>query len=86
MEVYNEPWKRGEPAEVIAAQYAPLCFSLLGACYAGVVTFGYQVLVLDKHISGLWWLFPLGLIVMSASISFPSLPWIREVLREKIRK
>lgn len=86
MEVYNEPWKRGAPPEVVVAQYAPLCFSLLGACYAGVVTFGYQVFVLDKNISGLWWLFPLGLIVMSASISFPFLPWIREVLREKIRK
>ena len=83
MEVYNEPWKRAAPPEVIVAQYAPLCFSLLGACYAGIVTFGYQVLVLDKNINGLWWLFPLGLTVMFASISLPFLPWIREVLHER---
>lgn len=86
MEVYNEPWKHGAPPEVVVAQYAPLCFSLLGACYAGVVTFGYQVLVLDKNINGLWWLFLLGLMVMSASISLPFLPWIREVLHERKRK
>ena len=80
MEVYNEPWKRGAPAEVIAAQYAPLCFALLGAVYAGVVTFGYQALVLDNNLTSLWWLFPLGLTLMTAAISLPFLPWIKEVL------
>jgi hypothetical protein len=83
MEVYNEAWKRGAPPEVITAQYAPLCFSLLGACYAGVITLGYQTLVLDKNINSLWWLFPLGLTVMSAAISLPFIPWIKEVLLQK---
>lgn len=83
MEVYNEAWKRAAPPEVISAQYAPLCFSLLGACYAGMVTLGYQTLVLDKNINSLWWLFPLGLTVMSASISLPFLSWIKEVIHEK---
>jgi hypothetical protein len=80
MEVYNEAWKRGAPAEVIAAHYAPLCFSLLGATYACIVTLGYQTLVLDQNPASLWWLFPLGLTVMSAAISLPFLPWIKEVL------
>ncbi len=80
MEVYNEPWKRGAPPEVIVAQYAPLCSSLLGASYASIVTLGYQTIALDKNINSLWWLFPLGLAVMSATISLPFLPWIKEVL------
>lgn len=80
MEVRNEPWKRGAPAEVIAAQYAPVCFSLLGACYAAAATLGYQTLVLSKNLNSLWWLFPFGLILMFAAISLPFLSWIREVL------
>ncbi|MEW5940807.1 MAG: hypothetical protein AB1750_14150 [Chloroflexota bacterium] len=83
MEVYNDAWKRGAPAEVIAAQYAPLCFSLLGAVYAGTVSLGYQSLVLEQNPSSLWWLFPLGLALMSAAISLPFLGWIREVLQNK---
>lgn len=83
MEVYNEPWKRGAEPEVIAAQYAPLCFSLLGAVYAGVISLGYQTLTLNNNPSSLWWLFPLGLLVMCAAISLPFLSWIKQVLREK---
>ncbi len=79
MEVYNEAWKRGAPAEVIAAQYAPLSFSLLGAVYAGIVTLGYQTLVLDQNSASLWRLFPLGLTLMSAAISLPFLKWIKKV-------
>ena len=85
LEVYSEPWKRGATPEVVAAQYAPLCFSLLGASYAGIVSFGYQTLVLDKNINSLWWLFPLGLTVMSVAISLPFLPWIKEIIREKMQ-
>ena len=84
MVVYNEPWKRGAPAEAIAAQYAPLCFSLLGAAYGGIVTLGYQNLVLDHNSSSLWWLFPLGLFLMFAAITLPFLGWIKQVLREKV--
>jgi hypothetical protein len=80
MEVYNDAWKRGAPAEVIAAQYAPLCFALLGAAYAGTVSLGYQTLVLDKNPSSLWWLFPLGLTLMSAAISLPFIKWIKQVV------
>jgi hypothetical protein len=80
MEVYNAEWKRGAPAEVIAAQYAPLCFSLLGACYAGIVTIGYQTVILEQNPASLLWLFPLGLTLMSAAISLPFLAWIKEVL------
>lgn len=83
MEVYNAAWKRGAAPEVIAAQYAPVCFSLLGACYAGTVTLGYQTLVLDQNVNSLWWLFPLGLTLMSASISLPFIPWIKEVLAKR---
>jgi len=83
MEVYNKQWKQGFAAEVIAAQYAPLCFSMLGACYAGIVTLGYRSLVLEKNINSLWWLFPIGLALMSTAISLPFLLWIREVLSEK---
>ena len=83
MEVHNEPWKRGAAPEVITAQYAPFCFSLLGAYYAGIVTLGYQSLVLDKNINSLWWLFPLGLTVMSVATSLPFLPWIKEILLQK---
>lgn len=82
MEVYNLPWKQGQPAEVVAAQYAPLCFFLLGACYAATVTLGYQTLVLNGNPASLWWLFPLGLTLMSAAISLPFLPWIRQVLHD----
>lgn len=85
MEVYNKAWKLGAPPEVIVAQYAPLCFSLLGACYAGVVTLGYQTLVLEKAVNSLWWLFLLGLIVLCAAISLPFLSWIKEVVREKMQ-
>jgi hypothetical protein len=85
MEVYNEPWKLGAPAEVIAAQYAPLCFSLLGAVYGCVVTLGYQNLVLDKNINSLWWLFPLGLALMSLIITVPFLGWIKQVVRDKYK-
>jgi len=83
LEIYSEPWKRGAAPEVITAQYAPLCFSLLGACYAGIVTVGYQTVVLNKNINNLWWLFPLGLTVMSAVTSLPFLPWIKEILLQK---
>ncbi|PKN90852.1 MAG: hypothetical protein CVU44_21960 [Chloroflexi bacterium HGW-Chloroflexi-6] len=86
MEVYNQEWKRGAAPEVIAAQYAPLSFCLLGACYAGLVTLGYQSVVLENNLASLGWLFPLGLAILSASISLPFLPWIREVLREMKRK
>ena len=83
MEVHNEPWKRGAPAEVVAAQYAPLCFSLLGAVYAGMVTLGYQTMVLGQNPANLWWLLPLGLIVMSAAISLPFLAWIKKAASQK---
>jgi hypothetical protein len=86
MEVYNEPWKRGAAPEVITAQYAPLCFSLLGACYAGIVTLGYQTLVLDNNVNSLWWLFPIGLTIMSAAISLPFLAWIKEVVLRKAQE
>ena len=83
MEVYNDAWKRGEAPEVIATQYAPLCFSLLGAGYAGMISLGYQTVAIDRNAASLWWLFPLGLLVMFAAISLPFRPWIQEVLREK---
>lgn len=85
MEVYNEPWKRGAEPEVIVSQYAPLCFSLLGAVYAGIVTIGYKTIVLDQNVYSLWWLFPLGLTVMSAAISLPFITWIKETVREKAK-
>ena len=83
MEVYNEPWKHGAAPEVIASQYAPICFSLLGASYAGMITLGYQTLMLNNDLNSLWWLFLLGLMLMSAAISLPFLPWIKEVLDTK---
>lgn len=85
MEVYNQEWRRGEPPEVIAAQYAPLSFSLLGVCYAALVTFGYQTIVLGGNLASLSWLLPLGVLIMSAAVSLPFLPWIREVLTESTR-
>jgi len=85
LEVYSESWKRGATPEVVAARYAPLCFLLLGASYAGIVSLGYQTLVLDKNINSLWWLFPLGLTVMSVAISLPFLGWLKEIIREKMR-
>ena len=84
MEVYNEEWKRGEPAEVIVAQYAPLCFSLLGACYAGFISLGYQTVVLDQNPASLWWLFPLGLLSMSAVTTLPFLGWIRNLSLHRV--
>lgn len=83
MEVYNEAWKRGAPAEVIAAHYAPLAFALIGACYAGIITTGYQTIVLEKNPASLWWLLLLGLAVMTAAISLPFLSWFKQVLREQ---
>lgn len=80
MEVYNDEWKRGAPAEVVAAQYAPLCFSLLGAAYAGIVTLGYQTLAADQNPDALWRLLPLGLVLMSAAISLPFTKWIRKAI------
>ena len=85
MEVYNQEWRRGEPPEVIAAQYAPLSFSLLGVCYAALVTLGYQTIVLDGNPASLGWLLPLGVFVMSAAVSLPFLPWIRTVLTQSKR-
>jgi hypothetical protein len=85
MEVYSREWKRGAAPEVIAAHYAPLAFSALGACYAGVITLGYQTLVLEQDINSLWWLFPLGLAILCASISLPFLTWIKEVIHEKVQ-
>ena len=84
MVVYNEAWKRDAGAEAIAAQYAPLCFSLLGAAYGCIVTLGYENLVLDHNSYSLWWLFPLGLLLMCAAITLPFWGWIKQVLREKV--
>jgi hypothetical protein len=73
MEVYNRAWKEGAAPEVIVTKYAPLCFSLFGAIYAGVATWGYDVLVRQGNVAALWWLFPAGLALMTLATAAPLL-------------
>ncbi len=73
MEVYNRAWREGAAPEVIVTQYAPLCFSLFGAIYAGIAVWGYDILVRQGNINALWWLFPLGLTLMALATAAPLL-------------
>jgi hypothetical protein len=73
IEIYNGPWKRGASPETIVAHSTPLCYALLGAAYGGISTWGYQTLVQEGNINGLWWLFPLGLVAMTVASSVPYL-------------
>lgn len=74
IEIYNGPWKRGASPETIVSHSTPLCYALLGASYAGIATLGYQVLVTQQgNIGNLWWLFPLGLVLMTVVSSVPYL-------------
>lgn len=75
IEIYNGPWKRGAVPEVIVAHYAPICFSVLGAAYAGIVTLSYPWLASPGGANHLGWLFPVGLTVMSVAVSLPYL-WL----------
>ena len=73
IEIYNGPWQRGAVPEVIVAHYAPICFSLLGAAYAGIVTLGQRLLSAPGGASHLGWLFLAGLMVMTMAVSLPYL-------------
>jgi len=73
MEVYNRAWREGAAPEVIVTCYAPLCFSLFGAIYAAIATWGYEALVRQGNLNALWWLFPLGLILMALATAAPLL-------------
>jgi len=73
MEVYNRAWKEGAAPEVIVTKYAPLCFSLFGAIYGGMAVWGYEALVRQGNVSALWWLFPLGLMLMTIATAAPLL-------------
>lgn len=42
VEIYNRPAREGRSAEEIVAYYAPLCFSLIGTCYAAGALLLYQ--------------------------------------------
>lgn len=71
VEIYNPPWKRGAGPEAIVAHYAPICFSILGASYGIIGAAGRHFLAADaRH---LWWLFPVGLVAMSAATCVPYL-------------
>lgn len=73
MEVYNRAWRQGAAPEVIVTQYAPLCFSLFAAIYAGIAVWGYDILVRQGSLNALWWLFPLGLTLMALATAAPLL-------------
>ena len=73
VEIYNRPWKQGAGPEAIVAHYAPICFSLIGASYTGMAIWGYDVLVRQGNVNGLWWLFPLGLALMTLFSAVPYL-------------
>jgi len=73
MEVYNRAWKDGAAPEVIVTQYAPLCFFLFGAIYAGIAIWGYDALVCQGNVTALWWLFPAGLALMALATTAPLL-------------
>lgn len=74
IEIYNGPWKRGAGPEAIVSHAAPLCYALLGGIYGAVATLGYQLLVVQQGNSAiLWWLFPLGLVLMALASSVPYL-------------
>jgi hypothetical protein len=73
MEVYNRAWKGGAAPEVIVTTYAPLCFSLFGAIYAAIATWGYDALVRQGNVAALWWLFPVGLTLMTLATAAPLL-------------
>lgn len=73
LEVHNRPWRQGAAPEVIVTQYAPLCFALIGAIYAGMAVWGYQALVRQGNVNALWWLFPVGLVLMALATMSPLL-------------
>jgi hypothetical protein len=74
IEIYNGAWKRGASPKAIVSHSTPLVYALLGASYAAIASLGYQVLVVqDGSIHNLWWLFPLGLAVMTVVSSVPYL-------------
>ncbi len=76
VEIYNPPWKRGEGPEAIVSYYAPICFSILGAAYGILGTAGRYFLAIDGD--HLYWLFPTGLIGLSAATCIPYLILDRE--------
>jgi len=73
MEVYNKAWKRGAEPEVIVTQYAPLCFALIGMVYTGMAFLGYETIVRQGNLNALWWLFPLGLALLTLVTAAPLL-------------
>lgn len=73
LEVHNRSWRQGATPEVIAATYAPLCFSMVGAVYAGMATWGYEVLLHQGNVNALGWLLPVGLIFMALAAMTPLL-------------
>ncbi len=72
-EVYNSAWRQGAAPEVIVTQYAPLCFSLIGAAYGMIAGWGYNALVLQGNVNALWWLIPVGLVLMALATMSPLL-------------
>lgn len=74
VEIFNGHWKRGASPETIVSQATPLCYALLGIAYAGIASFGYQALVVQKgNGNQLWWFFLLGFTLMTIFSSVPYL-------------
>ena len=74
VEIFNLPWKRGASPEAIVSYSTPLCYALLGITYAGIASFGYQILVVQTgNVQQLWWIFLLGLILMTVFTAVPYL-------------
>ena len=74
IEIFNGPWKRGAGPEAIVSHSTPLCYAFLGITYAGIASVGYQLLVVQPgNGNQLWWIFLLGLALMTLFTSAPYL-------------
>lgn len=47
VQIFNRPAREGRSPEEIVTHYAPLCFSLIGLCYAASACLAFQVFVVQ---------------------------------------
>jgi hypothetical protein len=52
--VYTAPYARGESAEAIATDYAPVLFGTFGACYGVCLRWFERTLIYDQSVEPLW--------------------------------